>query len=108
MPTLLRMGITAFMTGTEALDVHNDCIQAYFVGNEEEADRLYHMTILSYLRFFTLSGRYNLKYMLCRRGVLENTVLPFPIEEGTPDPFILEQLDRTLDRINKLRGKDIL
>ena len=108
MPTLLRMGITAFMTGTEATDVHNDCIQAYFAGNEEEADRLYHMTILSYLRFFTLSGRYYLKYMLCRRGVLENTVLPFPVEEGTPDPFITAQLDRTLDRINAIRGKNVL
>ncbi|MBQ5972777.1 MAG: dihydrodipicolinate synthase family protein [Oscillospiraceae bacterium] len=108
MPTLLRLGITAFMTGTECTDVHNDCIQAYFAGDEPRADELYQRTILPYLRFFTMASRFSLKHMLCRRGVLTNTVLPFPVEEQTPDPFIVAELDRTLDRINEYRGKKVL
>ncbi len=108
MPTLLRLGITAFMTGTECTDVHNDVIQAYFAGDEQKADRLYHMTILSYLYFYTQNNRYFLKYMLKRRGLLDEVYLPFPNENGVPDPFIVAELDRTLDRINDLRGKKVL
>lgn len=108
MPTLLRLGITAFMTGTECTDVHNDVIQAYFAGDEKKADMLYHMTILSYLYFYVQNNRYFLKYMLKRRGLIDEVYLPFPNENGVPDPFITAELDRTLDRINELRGKNVL
>lgn len=108
MPTLLRLGVTAFMTGTECVDVHDDCIRTFFAGEEEKAEQLYHLTILSYLRFFTVESRFALKHMLCRRGVLDNTVLPFPVEAAEPDPFLVAELDRTLDRINAIRGKKVL
>lgn len=108
MPTLLRLGITAFMTGTEATDVHNDVIQAYFAGDAEKADLLYYTTILSYLNVYNQNNRYFLKYMLKRRGLLDEVYLPFPNENGVPDPFVLAEMDRTLDHINKLRGKNVM
>jgi hypothetical protein len=46
--------------------------------------------------------------MLKRRGILDNVYLPFPDEGGEPDPFVIAELDRTLDRINELRGKKVL
>jgi 2-keto-3-deoxy-L-arabinonate dehydratase len=108
MPTLLRLGVTAFMTGTECTDVHNDVIQAYFAGDEKKADMLYHMTIMPYLYFFSHANRYFLKYMLKRRGIIDNVYLPFPDEKGVPDPFIIDEMDRTLDRINEFRCKKVL
>ena len=108
MPTMLRLGITAFMTGTECADVHNDVIQTYFAGDEKKADMLYHMTVLSYLYFYNQNSRYFLKYMLKRRGLIDAVYLPCPNENGEPDPFIIAELDRTLDRINDLRGKNVL
>lgn len=108
MPTLLRLGITAFMTGTECTDVHNDVIQAFFEGNAEKADELYYTTILSYLYFFTMNSRFFLKYILKRRGILSDVTMIFPDDLGTPDPFIISEMDRTLENINRLRGKDVL
>ncbi len=108
MPTLLRLGVTAFMTGTECTDVHNDVIQAYFAGDADKADELYYKTILSYLYFFTLNNRYFLKYMLKRRGIVDEVHMVFPDDVGVPDPFIIAEMDRTLDNINRYRGKNVL
>lgn len=108
MPTLLRLGVRAFMTGTECADVHGDVVQAFLAGDEQKADRLFHLTVQPYLYFFSQYNRYFLKYMLKRRGVLDNVRLPFPDECGLPDPFIVSELDRTLDRINAVRGTNVL
>ncbi len=108
MPTLLRLGVRAFMTGTECTDVHRDVVQAFLAGDEAEADRLFHLTVLPYLYFFSQYNRYFLKYMLKRRGLLDKVQLPFPDEGGVPDPFIVAELDLTLDRINAVRGRKVL
>ena len=31
-----------------------------------------------------------------------------PVEAAEPDPFLVAELDRTLDRINAIRGKKVL
>ncbi len=108
MPTLLRLGVTAFMTGTECVDVHDDTIQAFFAGDSDLADSLYYETILSYLYFYVYNTRFFLKYMLVRRGVLSQVNPVWPDEGGDPDPFIIAEMDRTLENINRIRNKKIL
>lgn len=105
---LLRAGITAFMTGTECLDVHRDVVEAYLAGDIDRALRLYHTTMLAYLPLFNEKWHYYLNYMLMRRGVLDSVVLPFPNSDGTPAPEQTAELDWALDRINDLRGSKIL
>lgn len=68
---MLRLGAQAFMTGTEALDIHNACVQAYLAGDEEEAARQYFDRVLPYLMFYMDYNRELLKGMLNRRGVIE-------------------------------------
>lgn len=68
---LLRIGVTSFMTGTEALDLHAAVVRAYLNGDEETAARLYYERLLPYLMFYSEHNRELLKYMLWRRGVID-------------------------------------
>jgi len=68
---MLRLGVPAFMTGTEAVDLHAAVVRAYLDGNEEEAARLYYETVLPYLVFYMDHSAQLLKEMLHRRGVLD-------------------------------------
>lgn len=53
----MRLGVRAFMTGTECTDVHRDVVAAFLAGDEAKADRLFHLTVLPYLYFFSQYGR---------------------------------------------------
>lgn len=68
---LLRIGVTAFITGTEALDVHAAIVRAYLSGDEEKAAQLYYERLLPYLMFYNEHRKELLKYMLWRRGVID-------------------------------------
>ena len=68
---LLRVGVTSFMTGTEALDLHAAVVRAYLGGDEDKAARLYCERLLPYLTFYSEHNRELLKYMLWRRGVID-------------------------------------
>jgi 4-hydroxy-tetrahydrodipicolinate synthase len=68
---MLRLGVTAFMTGTEALDIHAAVVSAYLAGDEEHAARTYYERLLPYLMFYQDHNRELLKGMLHRRGVID-------------------------------------
>jgi dihydrodipicolinate synthase/N-acetylneuraminate lyase len=68
---LLGLGVTAFMTGTEALDVHAACVRAYLDGDEARAADIYFGRILPYLDFYLEYPEELLKRMLHVRGVLD-------------------------------------
>lgn len=103
MPLMLRLGVTAFMTGTEAQEIHNGVVQAYLAGDEERAWHLYCTTLLPYLELYTASQNHTaLKHMLARRGIIKNTSLLFPLRnKGRDSEFCIKELDWMLDRIDK-------
>ena len=80
---MLRLGVTAFMTGTEALDIHAAVVSAYLGGDEDEAARIYYEQLLPYYIFYQDHNRELLKGMLHRRGIIDcPKVIPPP--SGTP------------------------
>jgi len=68
---MLRLGVSAFMTGTEALDLHAAVVRTYLGGNEQKAADLYYGKVLPYLVFYMDYSNELLKGMLHRRGVLD-------------------------------------
>jgi len=80
---LLRLGVTAFMTGTEALDIHGAVVHAYLNGNEEEAARIYFERLLPYLMFYMDHPEELLKRMLHFRGVIDCPAVIEP-RQATP------------------------
>jgi 2-keto-3-deoxy-L-arabinonate dehydratase len=96
---LLRLGVTSFMTGTEALDLHASVVSAYLGGRQEEATKIYYERIMPYLSLYMDHPDELLKYMLHVRGVIdcEDTIAPL----GGPRISESEQseLDWVLDRI---------
>lgn len=96
---MLRLGVTAFMTGTEALDVHAAVVRAYLERNEQEAADLYYEKVLPYLVFYMDYSSELLKGMLHRRGVLDcPQVIP---PAGAPPMSDVErrEFEWVLDRI---------
>lgn len=69
---MLRLGVTSFMTGTEALDLHNAVIQAFLSGDEEAAAKLYFERLLPYFAFYEMHPEQLLKQMLHQRGVIDH------------------------------------
>ena len=102
MPLMLRLGITAFMTGTEAQEIHNSVVQAYFAGDEDKAIHLYYTKLLPYLELYTATSLHkSLKHMLKRRGIIKTDLLMFPgREKHQISDFVLIELDYILDRID--------
>jgi dihydrodipicolinate synthase/N-acetylneuraminate lyase len=103
MMQMLHLGVTAFMTGTEAQEIHNSVVQAYLSGDEDKALHLYCTTLLPYLELFTsTNSRISLKHMLSRRGILSSERILFPANDISPaNEFVLRELDWLLDRIDK-------
>lgn len=96
---MLRLGVTSFMTGTEALDLHGAVVKAFLAGREEEAARLYFEKVLPYLMFYLDYSSELLKDMLHRRGVLAcPKVIP---PAGAPPMSVIErrEFEWVLDRI---------
>ena len=101
---MLRLGITAFMTGTEAQEIHNAVVQAYLSGDEDRAVHLYCTTLSPYLELYTTSNHTSLKHMLVRRGIFKSDTLIFPgMEHHLQSDFALSELDWILDRIDRQR-----
>ncbi len=98
---MLHLGVTAFMTGTEAQEIHNGVVQAYLSGDEDKAVHLYCTTLLPYLELFTSSNsRRALKHMLSRRGIISSEAILFPANDISPaNDFVTKELDWLLGRI---------
>ncbi len=101
MPLMLRLGVTAYMAGTEAQEIHNAVVQTYLSGNEDKALHMYYTTLLPYLELYTATSYHkSLKHMLKRRGIIKNDLLLFPGRETEQiSDFVLSELDNILDRI---------
>ena len=56
------------------------------------------LSLIHIFYFYTQNNRYFLKYMLKRRGLLDEVYLPFPNESGVPDPFIVAELEDVYKR----------
>lgn len=98
---LLRLGVTAFMTGTEALELHAACVATYLSGEEEKAADIYYTKILPYLTFYNSDNWIrNLKMMLYRRGIIDTPHLCPPDDQ--PEAYsetVMEEFMWALDRI---------
>jgi len=98
---LLRLGATAFMTGTEALEFHASAVAAYLSGNEKKAAFIYYNQILPYFMFYN-SGNWlrNLKMMLHMRGVIDTPHL-YPPDDQPPayGETVMEEYKWTLEHI---------
>jgi 4-hydroxy-tetrahydrodipicolinate synthase len=103
MISLLRQGITAFMTGTEASEIHNAVINAWLKGDIDSAVHIYYTTLLPYLEIFNLSNRTMLKYMLKKRGLVENISPLFPNEEAQVPDIIFREFEWLWQRIEENR-----
>ena len=68
---LLRLGVTAFMTGTEALPLHAAAVRAFLQEDEERAAEIYYQQILPYLAFYLDYPEELLKKMLHEQGVID-------------------------------------
>lgn len=96
---LLRLGVTAFMTGTEALDIHQGVVQAYLRGDEAEAARIYFERLLPYFMFYDDYPEELLKRLLHLRGVLDSPAVIAPRQAPPISEVEWRELGWVLDRI---------
>lgn len=99
---LLRLGVTAFMTGTEAVELHAAAVAAYLEGDEEKAAAIYYGRILPYLVFYSSDNWLrNLKMMLHMRGILDTPNLCQPENDVPPahGSVVMKEYQWALDRI---------
>lgn len=96
---LLRLGVTAFMTGTEALDLHAAAVSAYLEGDTEGAASIYFDQILPYLEFYLDYPEELLKWMLHERGVIDCPQVLAPPAAVAMEALERKELQWVLDRI---------
>jgi len=96
---LLRMGITSFMTGTEALDLHNGAVRAFLNGDEEKAADIYYNKIMPYFAFYDAYGEELLKEMLYIRGIIDHPDIYKPAARKPMSKIEWQEFDWILDRI---------
>ncbi len=96
---LLRLGVTAFMTGTEALELHAGALNAYLNGDPECAAQIYIEQILPYLEFYLDYPEELLKVMLHQRGVIDCPDVLAPPAAAAMSDVERAELDWVLDRI---------
>lgn len=97
---MLRLGVTAFMTGTEALDLHGGAVHAFLNGDEDRAADIYFRKILPYLMFYLDYPEELLKSLLHRRGVIDHPAVLDPPAAAPISDVERRELDWVLDRIN--------
>jgi 4-hydroxy-tetrahydrodipicolinate synthase len=97
---LLRLGVTAFMTGTEALDLHSAAVQAFLDGNSEQAAEIYFQQILPYLQFYLDCPEELLKRMLHQRGILDCPEIIAPRAAAPMSDVEAREFEWVLDRID--------
>ena len=98
---LLRQGLTAFMTGTEASEIHCAVINAWLAGDTDKAVHIYYTKLLPYLGLFHLNNRYMLKYMLQKRGMVENISPLYPNDDAPPSREFLQEFEWIWKRIEE-------
>jgi len=96
---MLRLGVTAFMTGTEALDLHASVVSAFLDGKEDDAFHTYANRVLPYLMFYMDYGVELLKFMLHRRGIINSPKVIPPEPSLKISPVEMEEFLRILDKI---------
>ena len=96
---LLRIGVTSFMTGTEALDIHAAVVNAFFNGDEERAAQIYYTRLLPYLMFYGEHNRELLKGILYRRGIIDCPKVIPPIGGATMSDIKRKEFDWILERV---------
>lgn len=96
---LLRIGVTSFMTGTEALDLHAAVVQSYLDGDDEQAARLYYERLLPYLMFYSDHNRELLKYLLWRRGVIDCPKVISPVGSPLMSEIKWREFEWILERV---------
>ena len=96
---LLRMGITSFMTGTEALDLHSSAVQAFLDGDEEKAADIYYNKIMPYFAFYEGYSEELLKQMLYMRGIIDHPDIYRPLAGKPLSEIEWREFNWTLDRI---------
>lgn len=75
---MLRMGVKAFMTGTEALDIHNKVVSLYLNGEIKKSIESYYNCLLPYLGIFEQYYEELPKKMLKWRGIISSDKLISP------------------------------
>ena len=96
---LLRIGVQAFMTGTEALDLHEAAVRAFLDGDEARAVAIYFDRILPYLTFYMSYPEELLKKMLHARGVIDTPAVLAPPAAAAMSEFEWREFNWVLDRI---------
>ncbi|VAX15432.1 hypothetical protein MNBD_IGNAVI01-689 [hydrothermal vent metagenome] len=96
---LLRLGITSFMTGTEALDFHGAVVHSYLDGNEEKAAEIYYQKIMPYFAFYDSYPEELLKAMLHMRGVIDHPNIIAPRAKEPMSEIEWHEFNWVLDRI---------
>ena len=96
---LLRLGITSFMTGTEALDLHGAAVHAYLDGDEEKAAEIYYQKIMPYFAFYDSYPEELLKAMLHIRGVIDHPDIIAPRAKQPMSEIEWREFNWILDRI---------
>lgn len=96
---MLRIGVTSFMTGTEALDLHGGAVRAYLDGDEDRAADIYFRQILPYLSFYLDYPEELLKSLLHRRGIIDHPTVLDPPASAPMSDIERRELDWVLNRI---------
>jgi 2-keto-3-deoxy-L-arabinonate dehydratase len=96
---LLRIGVTSFITGTEALDLHASVVHAYLDGDKEVAANIYYNRLLPYLMFYRDHNRELLKEILFRRGIIDCPKVIPPVGKPMMTPVEWQEFDWIMERI---------
>ena len=102
---VLRLGVRAFMTGTEAAEIHNAVVSAWLSGDEDLAIDLYYTTLRPYMDMYWTNHRCFLKYMLYKRGIVKNPSQLLPRDAPELTEFQKWEMDWILERIRTNRIK---
>jgi len=97
---MLRIGVTSFMTGTEALDLHGGAVHAWLDGDEQRAADIYFQRIVPYLMFYLDYPEELLKSLLQRRGIMDHPTVLDPPASAPMSDIERRELDWVLDRIS--------
>ncbi|MCC6679959.1 MAG: dihydrodipicolinate synthase family protein [Phycisphaeraceae bacterium] len=96
---MLRVGVTSFMTGTEALDVHAAVVKAYLDGDEDKAAEIYYQVLLPYFTFYDAYPEQLLKQMLYDRGIIDCPDIIHPRQYKPMSDVELKEFQWVLKRI---------
>ncbi len=99
---MLRLGVTAFMTGTEALELHAGAVHAFLNGQHQRSADIYFNQILPYLTFYLDSSEELLKWMLWRKGVIDHPCVLAPPAAPPISDIERRELEWILDRIGSV------